>query len=100
MTGFEGFLFGCGGGVAAEVLKWWNVRDELRQKNLPDWSKSYIYWVVTGFMILLGGALVVVYIQSGAVLNALLAVQVGVSTPLIISGISKEAPKIPPGSID
>lgn len=100
MGDVEAFLFGFSGGAAAELLKWWNVRDELKQKGLPEWSKSIVYWIVTITMILVGGGMVLVYMWSGAVLNAVLAVHIGASTPLIISGITRETPSIPPGSID
>ena len=65
-----------------------------------DWSKSYLYWVITVVMMLLGGCMVMVYMKSSAVLNAFLAVHIGASTPLIISGITRETPSISIGNID
>lgn len=97
---WEVFTFGCVGGVAAEILKWWKIRDELERKRLPNWSKSIPYWIVTSLMIILGGGVVIIYVRSGAVLNPFLAFHIGATAPLIISGIMREVPSIPPGKID
>ena len=100
MENFEGFLFGLSGGSAIELLKWWNLRHELKPKGIPDWSKSWLYWIITVLMIFAGGFLVIVYLKSGAVLNTVLAVHIGASTPVILTGISRETPPILPGTID
>jgi len=96
---YEAFAYGVGGGAAVELLKWWRLREELMEKGVPDWSRSPLYWVITLVMVLAGGGLVFIHMRSGAVLTALLALQVGASTPLILTGIAREVP-ILPGKID
>ena len=100
MEVFENFIFGCIGGGAVELLKWWKIRHDLEQKGIPNWSKSLPYWIITSLMIILGGGVVIIYVKSGAVLNPFLAFHIGATTPLIISGLTRVAPSIPPGKID
>lgn len=83
-----------------EFIKWYNIRDEISRKGLPERAKSISFWVITIIMWLFGGVMVFVYIKTGAVLNAFLAIQIGASTPLIITGITKEIPSISPGNVD
>jgi hypothetical protein len=47
-------LLGFGGGVLAETLQWFNLRYTF-YRGLPDWSKSWLYWVVTLAMSCAGG---------------------------------------------
>ena len=96
----DGFILGSFGGALGEFIKWYNIRNEISRTGVPDWSKSYLYWVITVVMMLLGGCMVMVYMKSSAVLNAFLAVHIGASTPLIISGITRETPSISIGNID
>ena len=50
-------------------------------------------------MILLGGGLAVLYVQSGIELRPFLAFNVGASAPLIIERLGAAAPDYAPGSI-
>lgn len=91
------FWWGVFGGCLAEGLKWFNLRHTLHQ-GLPDWSKSIGYWVVTVFMILIGGGLVLIYVKSELMVSPILAVNIGASAPLIIGKLA-ELPSIEPGRI-
>ena len=51
---FEGFLWGLIGGVFAELLGWFKLRQQI--PNLPTGTS---YWIITGLMILAGGVMVV-----------------------------------------
>ena len=91
---------GLVGGVAAEALKWYRIREEL-YRGVPDYAKSWLYWVVTLVMILLGGLLVFVYQRiEGVELNLLLALNIGASAPLVIGTLTSQSPTSDPGTID
>ena len=40
---------GLAGGVLAEILHWWNLRED---KQLPEYAKRLQYWMTTLAMIL------------------------------------------------
>lgn len=98
MTWKIGFLWGLFGGIIVEALSWYKIR---RSKTLPNWFGSMFYWGSTVIMIIIGGVLVVMYLTSKEIsLNAILAVNIGASAPLIIATLADKAPPISPGSID
>jgi hypothetical protein len=88
------FLLGFFGGVAAEAVRWYRVRDS---PNLPSYLKSAFYWAITLIMILAGGGLACLYGTENV--NGLLAANIGASAPLIISALASAAPPgtTPPG---
>ena len=93
---FAGLLGGC----ASEVLKWFRIREELH-KGLPDYAKSWSYWIVTIVMAALGGVLVFMYQASeDVVLSHILAFNIGASAPLILEKIAGGVPGIEYGSVD
>ena len=93
-------LWGFVGGIGAEGLRWFRIRDELH-KGVPAWGKSRLYWVVTAVMSVIGAALVWAYDSAGDVqLNPILAINIGASAPLILSRLSGQIPPIDPGTID
>ena len=78
------WLAGLLGGCASEILKWFHIREELH-KGLPDYAKSWPYWIATVCMAALGGALVFMYQASDdVVLSHILAFNIGASAPLIL----------------
>ena len=81
------FLAGSFGAGVAELLKWYGLRES---DNLPRYAKSVFYWAVTGAMVVVGGALAVLYGTSEV--NAILAVNIGCSAPLTIGAFSKTIP--------
>jgi len=84
------FLFGVIGGALAEVLKWWQLREAT---NPPAYLKSVFYWVITGIMVLVGGILAVAYNVEAS--KPLLAINIGVSAPLILKGLASVVPSKP-----
>jgi len=99
MSAWSGFGWGILGGLFAEVIIWNGLRRELH-KGLPDWSRSAWYWLVTAVSWMVGGLLVVVYIESGSSLNAILAVNIGATAPLILSRAFLQVPPVTPGRVD
>jgi hypothetical protein len=84
------FLFGIIGGALAEVLKWWQLRET---PNPPAYLKSVFYWVITAIMVLVGGVLAVAYNVEAS--KPLLAINIGVSAPLILKGLASVVPSKP-----
>ena len=95
----EGFLYGLLGGALAEVLGLFKLRRQA-PGSLPTWLRSWFYWLITGAMVLAGGALVAVYLKSGLMLSPILAVNVGASAPLIVGSLFSQAPQVEPGRTD
>lgn len=87
------FLFGVIGGVLGELLKWYAMRES---PNLPAYLRSPFYWVVTVLMALAGGGLVL--IQGVKADNPWLAINIGVTAPLILKGFAALVPVKPPQS--
>ncbi len=81
------FGSGCVGGMLAELLHWWNLRESLL---LPAYSKSVFYWCITIAMILAGGFITWVYFGDKA--EAMIAVHVGLSTPIILQKFVNSIP--------
>ena len=96
---WEGFLWGVFGGFLAELLGLFKLRHHALA-TFPQWLKSPFYWFITTLMILAGGGLVVVYLKSAMSLNALLAVNIGASAPLILGTLVSQVPQIPIGRVD
>jgi predicted cobalt transporter CbtA len=99
MSLLEGFLWGLAGGFLAELLGLFRLRHH-DPGRLPRWLQSPFYWIVTAFMILAGGLLVLVYMKSGIAVAPVLAVNVGASAPLIIGQLVAQAPRVEPGRTD
>ena len=87
----EEIFIGVAGGAIAELVQWFGLRYTLH-KQLPDWSKSGLYWVVTSLMILAGGGLVYLYTISGTTLTPLLSFNIGASAPLLLGKLIQQAP--------
>jgi hypothetical protein len=89
-----GFLWGCAGGVGSEILHIYLIRE----KPAPIWLKSPLYWLTTLAMVVIGGILVIAYVNSANSLDPLAAMQIGVSAPLLLRSLGKAVPKAEPGS--
>lgn len=85
------FAGGAVGGFLAQVGHWYSLRES---PNLPEYLRSSFYWIVTVAMIASGCVLAVLY--GTANVNALLAVNVGASAPLIIKALAQTTPPPPP----
>ena len=81
---------GLAGGAAAELLKWYGIRESLHE-GLPDYAKTVAYWLVTAAMVGAGGLLVFVHQASADIkLSPLLALNIGASAPLILGALAKQ----------
>ena len=82
----------CGifGAIAAEVLYVYRMRRE----RPPRYLQSVFYWVSTSFMVLVSGGLVYVYQSVGLVDNPLIALHLGISTPVIIGNLLVKSPNV------
>ena len=90
-------LFAGGGALAVELLKLSEVRN-IPKHERPD-LKEFLYWLPFLILPLLGAGLAYVYAMSEIVLKPILAVNIGVSAPLIIRTMASTAPKVA-GPID
>lgn len=82
------FGLGCAGGVAAEVLHWWNLR---QNDKLPVYATKIFYWLITAAMILIGGFVTWLYFGSKA--EGIVAFHVGMSTPLLLQKLFTSIPE-------
>jgi len=87
MTILEGFVYGIFGGAISEVVGLYKIRT---LANLPKTFKSKSYWLITALMIVCGGGLVCVYLKSDIALTPILALNVGISAPLVISRVAED----------
>lgn len=85
---FPVFLTGCLGGLFNELLHWWNLREK---PEFPVYARSAKYWTITVLMSLVGGATAWLYFGQRS--EAILAVQVGLSTPLILQKLATSIPE-------
>jgi hypothetical protein len=90
---FDWTVFGVGvlGGALAELLKWYLLRES---ENPPAYLRSGFYWVITALMALAGGVLAI--IQKIETSNILLALNIGISAPMILKGLAAAIPIQPP----
>lgn len=83
------FLAGFFGGLAAEAVGWIELRT-CKPEKFPHYFKRWYYWFLTFILSSMGGGLVVLY---GIVnVNAILAVNIGASAPLILKGFARTVP--------
>lgn len=80
------FLFACAGGVLAELLRWYKLREA---SQLPVYTRSPFYWALTLLMVLAGGFLAVLYGTESK--NAILVVQIGLSAPLLLRVLADQS---------
>jgi hypothetical protein len=88
---WEVFAVGFSGGVLLELLHWYNI---YRTPESPNYARSPKYWIVTLLMAVAGGLVALFYF--GARTEAIIALHVGLSTPLILQKLAATAAE-PPG---
>jgi hypothetical protein len=81
------FWLGVFGGFLGEAVKWYRLRENL---YLPHYIKSPFYWIITLVIIFSGGIMTVLY--GYEIKNPLLAVNIGISAPLIIQTFAQTLP--------
>lgn len=99
MTGLEAFAWGLLGGVGAELLGWYKLRS-IPTSELPVHLRSRLYWIVTSLMAVTGGLIALAYFRSGVGLHAILAINVGAATPLLLERFIGTGPRPDLGRID
>ncbi len=94
MDSIETFLWGFLGGLGAEVSVVFALRHRA-SSEYPYWLKSCTYYIVGFVMVIFGGLIAVAYSKSGTTLNAILAIQIGASAPLIFRKLRDTIPDTP-----
>jgi hypothetical protein len=82
------FGVGCAGAAIAELLHWWNLRTK---EQLPIYRTSLFYWAITAAMIVAGGF--VTWLYFGLSAEGIVALHVGISTPLILQKLVTSVPE-------
>ena len=88
MWNWEAFAFSCAGALGVQILHWLSVA---RKGRWPQCSKSTVHWLLTAGLILISGVVGAAVFHSRA-FDALLAMQVGVSAPLLINQLGRTVP--------
>ena len=96
---FGGFLWGLFGGASAEVYPHLDQL-ALEQEGGAVGQAPRLLHQVGHLRTLIGGGLAVAYIQSGIPLTPILAIHVGITTPLIIGAFMSQTPPTEPGGWD
>jgi hypothetical protein len=91
MGGLETFLWALFGGIGAEIAVVFGLRHSAPHE-FPYWLRSPLYYVVAALMVLAGGGIALAYARSGVNLNAILALQLGASAPLILRKLRDAVP--------
>lgn len=92
MTGTEAFLFGTLGGLLINVVRLAELASLPRIERPPTFSDPL--WAFQFFALpVVGGVLAGVYQADGAALKPLLAMNIGVSAPLILKTLAAAVPK-------
>jgi hypothetical protein len=87
------FAGGFLGGIAGDLLGF----ADRRRERMPDYYKKSSYWLGAFTLAFFGGLLATFY---GSPMNALLALNIGASAPLIIKSASTSVPRIRGSRID
>jgi len=93
VTLIEAGGYGLLGGILPEMLALYNLR-HVEKGGKPQWVGSWFYWVVTAVMVVLGAGTPVLYQQVGVNINELMAIHLGMATPILIATMTKEKPKL------
>jgi len=87
MNEVSAFAFGTVGGLLINVIKLAELADRPRIERPPTFSDPF--WVFQFFALpLVGGVLAYVYQADGVALKPLLAMNIGVSAPLILKTLA------------
>ena len=93
------FLFGCLGGLLINVVRFTELANVPPIERPPTFSDPI--FIFSFFALpLVGGALAYVYQADGITLKPLLAVNIGVSAPLILKSLAAAIPTRAPERVD
>ncbi len=93
----DAVLFGLVGGFLAEFYSI-NLHRYKAKKEWPKYVKYWWYWLMAVVWVAIGGFLAGTYESlEGTTLNALVALNVGATAPLIVEGLTRAAPDVSPG---
>ena len=85
---FAVFLVGCAGGVLAEMLHWYCLRDKPER---PQYATSPFYWTLTAGMVLAGG--LICWLYFGATVEGPVGLHIGASTPILLQKLFSTVPE-------
>jgi len=88
------FTVGCLGGVIGDLV----IIFEARRDRPPEYTKKKFYWLCVILMTLAGGVLTCFYGLHGV--QAILALNIGASAPLILKSFATGTPPINPPKVD
>ena len=83
-------LYAAGGGLAANLLPLLDLRNVAKAER-PDLT-SFYYWIPFILMPILGAGLAAAYVQSGVELKPIVAVNIGITAPLILRAMASTVP--------
>lgn len=92
-------VWGMVGGVLGEFANVYDHWNEDRQ-NLPHYLRRPGYYLMSSAMAVAGGLIVAAHQDSGVDLNGILAMNVGVTAPLLIKAAVRGTPFLKPGTTD
>jgi hypothetical protein len=95
-TQFACVVFGLVGGLGGEVITLYDRTTTPRAKQL---ALGWGHWICAAVLVVLGGFLAYAYRSGDSHLSLFLAIQIGLSTPVILRRGRRALPDIPPGSI-
>jgi hypothetical protein len=85
--------------MAAELLGLYEVRRR-SPGEWPGFLRFPTYWLLSMAMSGFGALLVLAYTESDIDLSPILALNIGASAPLILSGLVRATPEVPPGTVE
>jgi hypothetical protein len=86
-------LLGIAGGFGCELLHWYSL--SRKPGGAAHFSKYPVYWITTAGMILLAGAMPLLYLQGTT--SALLCFHLGAATPILLQKLVATAPQLTRG---
>lgn len=89
-------VFGAVGAMGGEVITLYDRSSLPLSDRLP---LGLQYWCLASALVVFGGALAYAYRSGDAHLSLILALQIGLSTPVILRRGRRTLPDLPPGNI-
>jgi hypothetical protein len=87
---WQQMVVGLLGGVAAEILHWYQLAH--KPGGASSFAQSPVYWVATVGMIVLGAAMPLLYLGGSA--TALLCFHLGAATPILLQKLVAATPAV------